>query len=83
MLDFINILFFNLGLPTVLSFGDISYALSGLQEWWQFAFDPTLVFSSLFYFLCCWGVFSLTLRLLYRVVKKIIKYPHSKGCEFK
>lgn len=82
MLDFINTLLNGLQLPLVLEISQISNALAVASEWWQ-CFNPQLLFSILFYFACSWGIFSLTLRLMYRLVKKIIKYPHSKGCEFK
>lgn len=82
MLTFMNLILENLELPLVLDLPSIQSALASAVEWWQIM-NPQILFSILFYFACSWGLFSLTLRLMYRVVKKIIKYPHSKGCEFK
>lgn len=82
MVTFINLIFEGLELPLILELSSIQDMLMSSLEWWQ-ALNPQLIFSIVFYLACSWGIFSLTLRLLYRTVKKIIHYPHKKGCEFK
>lgn len=82
MLDFINLLLEGLGLPSVVSISEISSLLGSYVEWWQML-NPQLLFSIVFYLACSWGLFSLTLRYMYRIVKKVVHYPHKKGCEYK
>lgn len=82
MVTFINTLLVGLELPLVLDISSISEILLTSQNWWN-VLNPQLIFSIIFYLACLWGIFSLTLRFMYRIVKKIVKYPHSKGCEFK
>lgn len=82
MVDFINILLEGLGLPTVIPFGELDGILLDLSDWWQFFGSPTLLFSSFFYLACSFGIFHLTLGLLYRLVKRAIHYPKRKACEY-
>lgn len=82
MLTFINTLLDGLELPLVLEIPVIAEMVTNAQNWWN-CLNPQLIFSIIFYLACLWGIFSLTLRFMYRIVKKIVKYPHSKGCEFK
>lgn len=81
MLTFINLLLEGLELPRVLELSAIESAVINAQGWWNLL-NPQLLFSIFFYFACSYGIFSITLKLLYRWVKKIVHYPHKKGCEF-
>lgn len=83
MVDFINIILAGVGLPEVLPLVELSTLVQSFTDWWQFLGNPHALFSAVFYFLTSYGIFSLTLVLMYRIVKKLVHYPHKKGCEYK
>lgn len=80
MINYINLLLNGVGLPNVVMLSEIREYFGSITTWSQI-FEPTILFSSLFYLLCSWGVFSIALILPYRLFKKIIRYPSKKGCE--
>lgn len=80
MTEFMNMLLEGVGLPSLLTLPEITDVIQGAQGFYNLA-RPDLIFSVFFYVACSLGVFGLTLKLLYRVVKKMIRYPSRKGCE--
>lgn len=80
MIDFVNMLFNGVGLPTLLNVQELAQIATNATGFYSLM-RPDVIVSMYVYLACAFGLFSLTLKLLYRLIKKMINYPSRKGCE--
>lgn len=80
MIDFLNMLFNGVGLPSLLSVQELAQIANNATGFYSLM-RPDVIVSIYAYIACALGLFSLTLKLLYRLIKKLINYPSRKGCE--